>query len=611
MIRTIVVFIALAAVAAGPPATATGPTRLADPRVDPATGRERAVYPPPRHFDHLHMKLVLDLPSMGEPALRGEATITVTPLGAARDTLVLNADQMLIESVSVGGTPAAYTHANGLLKITLPRPLAPGSKSDAVIRYTLNFASNEGAGLTWTAPDVDGASETDRSPQIHSQGQPESNRTWFPCHDFPNERLTTELIVTVEDGYQVCSNGRLMGSKRVGGGRTTWHWLQDKPHASYLVVLVIGKFSLVGLDTSGVKLSRPIPMYLYAPIGAEASARAAYARTPEMIAFFEEYFDEPYPWDKYAQLLVRGFAAGGMENTSATTMQHDSAYEPAGSQDDVIAHEAAHQWTGDLLTCKSWEHLWLNEGWASYAEALWAEHAAGDDPARARHAYQRTVAGFFAAERVMNRTYAPEFPPLASNRYNNPDEVFTRANNVYSKGAVVLHLLRMKLGDEVFRRGVREYVERYKFKEVETDDFRRVMEDVSGLSLERFFDQWTRRPGTPRLSISYAWDEPSSSLTVSAEQTQTINAQNPAFALGFSIEATFADGTTRRLHFETDAKSRAGTFVLPSKPASVAADPDMASGAWIKVGTPLSMNGTPPDSARGAGDARAREVAAC
>lgn len=560
-----------------------------DPRVDARTGADRAVYPPPRHFDHLHMKLVLDIPSMSEAFLRGEETLTVKPIGSPREELVLNAVMMQVESVTAGGAPAMFTHADGLLKVRFARPLLPGTPTDVVIRYSLDFSKNRGSGLTWTGPDANAESETDRAPQIHSQGQPEFNRTWFACHDFPNERLTTELIVTVEDGFQVCSNGRLAGTSRAATGRTTWRWVQDTPHANYLVVLVVGKFALVGLDTSKAGLSRPIPMYLYAPLGSEESARAAYARTPEMIAFFERYFDEPYPWDKYAQLLVRGFNAGGMENTSATTMQDGSAYAPPGSQDDVIAHEAAHQWTGDLITCRSWEHLWLNEGWASFAEALWAEHRAGADPARARRAYQRKIAGFFAGERVMNRTYAPDYPPLASNRYNTPMEVFLRPNSVYSKGAVVLHMLRMRLGDEVFSRGVREYVERFKLREVETDDFRRVMEEVSGLSLERFFDQWTRRPGTPRLTLSFSWDEGSSTLTVEGEQTQTINAENPAFALSVPIEAAFEDGSRRRVVFEIDTKSARRSFVLPAKPADLTADPDLSCGAWTRVSKPLSM----------------------
>ncbi len=561
-----------------------------DPRID-ENGRDRAVYPPPRHFDHLHLKLAIDIPSMDEPSMRAVETLTITPIGKPRDTLILNAVQMTIESVSLAGRPVAFNHEQGLLTISLPRPVEIGAKADVVIEYSKELGKSRGTGLTWSAGDPDEASETDRAPQIHTQGQPEFNRTWFPCHDFPNERFTTEMLVTVDSGFQVCSNGRLVGQKRAegGDGRGTWHWLQDKPHAAYLVVLVVGKFSIVGLDARKAGLSRPVPLYLYAPIGSEESARAAYARTPEMIGFFERWFDEPYPWDKYAQLLVRNFMAGGMENTSATTMQADSAFADPGSQDDIIAHEAAHQWTGDLVTCKSWEHIWLNEGWATYAEALWAEHDAREDPAKARRAYQRQIAGSITSERLMNRTYAPEFPALASNRYNAPMEVFVRANNAYSKGAIVLHMLRMRLGDEVFQRAVRTYIDRFRLREVETDDFRRVLEEVSGLSLERFFDQWVRRPGTPRLTFEYSWNDAASELTVSARQTQQINADNPAFALSLPIEAEFADGQKSRLTFDIDTQAATRRYPLPSRPVDLTIDPDLSVVAATHVAKPLSM----------------------
>ncbi len=575
-------------------ATAWGSAPASDPRID-EDGRDRAVYPPARHFDHLHMRLAIDIPSMSEPVFHAVETLTVTPIGKPRDTLVLNATQMTIEAVTQNGRPIPYTHDRGFLTISFPRPIELGASAEAVIEYTKDFGKSRGTGLTWSDGDPDHVSETDRAPQIHSQGQPEFNRSWFACHDFPNERLTTELLVTVEDGFQVCSNGRLVSQKRAeggAGGRSTWHWLQDKPHAAYLVVLVVGKFSIVGLDARSAILSRPIPMYLYAPIGSEDSAQAAYARTPEMIAFFERWFDEPYPWDKYAQLLVRDFMAGGMENTSATTMQDGSAYADPGSQDGIIVHEATHQWMGDLVTYKSWEHTWLSEGWATYAEALWAEHdagAGGDDPAKARRAYQRRISGLIATERLTNRTFAPTFPALASNRYNSPMEVFVRANNVYSKGAVVLHMLRVRLGDEVFQRAVREYIDRYKLKEVETDDFRRVLEEVSGLSLERFFEQWIRRPGTPRVVFEYSWDDAASELTVSAEQTQQIDADNPAFALSFPIETEFEGGEIRRVIFDIDTKTATRTFKLPAKPAELTVDPDLSTAAWTRVRKPLSM----------------------
>jgi aminopeptidase N len=241
------------------------------------------------------------------------------------------------------------------------------------------------------------------------------------------------------------------------------------------------------------------------------------------------------------------------------------------------------------VTYKSWEHTWLGEGWASYAEALWAEHAAGDDPARAKRAYQRQIAANITTERLTNRTFAPLFPALASNRYNSPIEVFMRANNVYSKGAAVLHMLRMRLGDEVFRRAAREYIERYKFKEVETDDFRRVLEDVSGLSLEQFFDQWVGRPGTPRLEFELSWDEAASELTISAAQTQQIDADNPAYALSIPIEVDLGETRKEVLRFDVDTRTATRAYTLASKPVDVTIDPEMVNAAWTRVKKPLAM----------------------
>lgn len=562
-----------------------------DPRIDPETGRDRAVYPPARHFDHLHMRLEIDLPTMAEAKLTAVQTLTVSAIGSARSELTLHAEGLAIRSVTVDGRAAKYAHEGQLLKIRLPRALERGAKADVVIAYSCDFSGHRGTGLTWSPGREDADSETDRAPQIHSQGQPEHNRSWFPCHDFPNERLTTELIVTVEDGFQVCSNGRLIGTRRAPGGRTVWHWLQDKPHANYLVLLVVGKFAIVGLDASDAGLTRAIPVYLYTPIGSERTAKAAYAQTPKMLAFFERYFDEPYPWDKYAQLLVRGFAAGGMENTTATTMQAGSAYARPGSQDDVIAHEACHQWLGDLITCKSWEHLWLNEGWASMGEALWAEHAGTErgGAEAGRRAYQRKIAGFVGMERALNRTYAPTFPGMVSNLYNDPMQTFIRANNVYAKGAIVLHMLRARLGDETFALATQRYIDRFKFREVETDDFRRVLEEISGESLEQFFVQWALRPGLPRLDVELDWDEGTSRLTVRVIQTQRIDADNPAYALRIPLYARFEDGTGEYVYLWTDSRSAEASFALAGRPSDVRVDPNFSIAAVASIRKPLAQ----------------------
>src|SRR5690606_32345803 len=201
-------------------------------------------------------------------------------------------------------------------------------------------------------------------------------RHWFVCHDYPNERMTTELIVDVPAVYSVSSNGRLV-SHLTTGDRAVWHWLQDKPHVPYLVTLVIGTFDIVEIPHDRV------PMKVWVPQGLGDQVMQTYGRTGDMIDLFEQRFGVPYPWDRYDKRVVKNFGAGGMENTSATSMYPtailDSTALLDGDLDGLIAHELAHQWTGDLITCKSWAHIWLNEGWATYCSALWNERRFGED----------------------------------------------------------------------------------------------------------------------------------------------------------------------------------------------------------------------------------------
>lgn len=601
-------------------------------RIHAETGRERAVYPPSRHFEQIHMRLEIDIPDMSEPFFRARQTLTVAAIGSARQVFVLDAappPMLRILAVSADGRPLRFEQAErsrspaaprhhgtrGMLSITFPQPLPAGGRTDVVIEYEASYPGALGTGLTWTPADPAGPSETDRFAQIHSQGQAQHNHTWFPCHDFPNERLTTELVVTVEDPYAVNSNGRLVGSRLGspspdGKPRTTWHWIQDKPHVNYLVSLVVGRFSLVAVPPSGPDMTpinmdgRPVSCYLLVPIGSEATARAAFARTPDMIAFFGERFGHPYPWDKYSQVFVRQFAWGGMENTSATTLQEEYAQAEPGDEDDLIAHEIAHQWFGNLVTCKSWEHLWLNEGWASFAEALWTEHAAGPEPHERRRAYQAKIAEFLTLQRISNRTHAPLFPPMVSNRYHNPDETFLKPNDVYAKGAVVLHMLRQRLGDDAFFEGTRRYIDRFAFQQVETDDFRHVMEEVSGLSLERFFEQWCYRPGLPRIDIAMEWaddpgEERAGELKITIEQTQRIDAANPAYAFTLPVHIRARMAPQRALrevesddsasdhvyirYIEVDARTTEVTFELPHRPDRVDFDPDMTVAAITRI----------------------------
>lgn len=563
------------------------PLRADEPSSDPRlgeNGRSTAVWPVSPQFDHLHMTLRLDIPDMGRAQLSAQQTLRLAALGRARDRIRLDCAGPEVREVRLGRDRLPFTLRDGVLLIDLPRPAKPGEPFEVQIAYDLDFSKNRGNGLTYSAPVKSPSNDSEKFPQIHSQGEAQWSSTWFPCHDFPNDRLTTELVVTVDDAYEVCSNGRLLSRKAAKDGRATWHWLQDKPHVNYLVTLVVGKLAVV--EMGGPDSARPgLPMPVYTFLGTEDNARKTFAATPEMVAFFERKFDEPYPWDKYAQVIVRDFRWGGMENTSATTLY--AAAADGGDEDELIAHELAHQWFGDLITCRSWEHLWLNEGWASLCEALWAEHKAGPD--NGRREYLRSIRGFIGGQRASNRGTFPQAPAMASNRYNSPDDAIMKVDDVYAKGAMVLHMLRQRLGDEVFTAGARLYLDRFKYNQAETDDFRRCLEEVSGESLERFFREWVYRPGLPRLDIELDWDEASHQLKVQVAQTQTINADNPAYGFSFPLYCRFEDGTGRYVYVDVDSRFTVASFELPGKPTGVSTDPNATVLAASIIRKPLAM----------------------
>ena len=455
---------------------------------DSETGRDTLNYAPDRTVDLQHMKLTLDIPDMNTPTFTATEELTFAPIGSPVSVLTLNAvDFTLGEITGTGGATVEDVSYDGqTLQIKFARPIPAGQTAGVQINYSIDDPTD---GLIWT-PQSEGWG--DRAAQIHTQGQTEFNRHWFATHDYPNERLTTEIVATVPEGFLVSANGRLV-NERTRNGRSTFHWLQDTDHVSYLVSMVIGEFDVVDVGTDTV------PMPVYVPPGRAADVQGTYGRTADMLRVFEERFGEPYPYDRYAQLVVWNFAPGGMENTSATTMYDTAIFNDADLRDDdiegLIAHELGHQWFGDLITCNRWADIWLNEGFATYSTALWYEARDGYDDGYLRQA-------LFNYDRLTSRdTLNPNDeraglrPAMVSRMYNRPFEVFRRRSGPYPKGSSLLHMLRMKLGDEVFFQGLAEYVDRYKGSTVETDDFRRTLEDASGRSLDQFFLQWAHRSG--------------------------------------------------------------------------------------------------------------------
>jgi aminopeptidase N len=600
-----------------------------DPRIDPSTGRDRRAWPSDPLFVHKHFRLEMLVPDMSKPEFTATATIVLDPITSPREMVELDAGPALtFTAVRINGRPTtAFTHdkKSQTLTIDLGRAYKPGEAIELAMDYTATRAGGSGSGLTWSKDDT-------RTPEVdfmmHAQGEPQHNHLWFPCHDFPNLRVPTEMFITVPEPYEAVSNGKLISVVRksyASLGLTppppqtaetdddtepgppepspthlrTFHWKQDLPHAYYLQTVVISRFDVV--NVGGPNTDFPgLWMPVYGPLGSGEALRKSFANTPAMIAYFSKLFGYRYPWDKYAQVLCRDFSAGAMENTGVVTFASGMGTRGRrGSIDDIISHELTHHWFGDLVTCKSWEHIWLNEGFATLGEALWAEKIRGED------GYQAAILRDFERERVGSRSrYAPSRPPMVSNLYNNPDSRFTTGDNCYSKGGAILHMLRVRLGDDVFFAGVRSYLKKHAFGPVETDDFRVSLEEASGQSLERFFDQWCRRPGHPALDVDLAWKDGDAAsagkksdadragtLTVTMKQSQRIDADNPAFAVEVPVWISYSDkdGDGDWRWVVMDTRQTVATFALAHKPVDVQVDPNLNVLCSSRVRQPLAQ----------------------
>ena len=515
------------------------------------------------------MKLQMRFENIDDCRFSAVEMLSFVPLGAPTKALTLDAVNLKINSVRCDGNTTEFSCDDKHLALRFD-PALPMQPHELTIEYVCDHPV-DGMTFTPSSPNV-----PNYTAEVHTQGESDTNRYWFVCHDFPNERMSTELIVDVPAGFSVSSNGKLI-SNLTSGDRCVWHWVQEKPHVSYLVSLVIGKFDIVEIPHSRV------PMKVWVPQGLGDEVQQTYGRTGQMIDLFEKRFGVPYAWDRYDQLCVKNFGAGGMENTSATSMYPTAILDKTalldGDLDGLISHELCHQWTGDFITCKSWEHIWLNEGWATYGSALWNEQRFGED------GYLDSIRGSFG---VAQRDRTTNDLPMCSPVYEHPMETFRRPANPYPKGSSILHMLRMMLGDDVFWKGVQLYMSRHGLGVAETNDFRYALEEVSGKGLEWFFDQWCYRPGTPELKVDVRFDGEKRDLLVDIAQAQKIDERTPAFRFTLPVVARTPGGDHT---FDIDVTEKTTSFrtQLDGPPSIVAIDPYLHVLKTITTEKPLPM----------------------
>ena len=446
----------------------------------------------------------------------------------------------------------------------MPRALKRGAETEIAVEYS----AAPRRGLYFVGPD-DGYPH--KPVEAWTQGEDEDSHYWFPCYDYPNDRATSEVIATVPEKFTAISNGGLIANTHDPSARTrTFHWRHDVPHSTYLITLAAGEFVAIEERAGNV------PVLYYVHPGREEDARRAFGNTPRMIQFFERIIGVPYPYAKYAQVAVTDFIFGGMENTSATTQTADTLHDERAhldfKSDPLVAHELAHQWWGDLLTCRDWSHAWLNEGFATYFEALWCEENLGADEFAWNLRQDREA--YLAEDSHSYRR------PIVCNRYRAPIELFDR--HLYEKGSLVLHMLRREVGDALFFKSLNLYCNRHRGGNVVTRDLEQAFEDVTGRNLEWFFDQWVHKEGHPEIEVSSSFDDKQKLASVTIKQTQKTSATTPLFRFTTELALMDADGNETRHRVEIREAEQVLNFPVDKAPKSIRFDPSFVITKTLK-----------------------------
>ncbi|MBK6285387.1 MAG: M1 family metallopeptidase [Draconibacterium sp.] len=515
--------------------------------------------------DLVHTKLDVSF-DYSKSWMYGKAWITLHPHFYATDSLNLDARGMQINEVSVLKSgkyiPLKYSYDSLNLRIMLDKTYKGGENYTVFIDYVAkpdeakiigDQAITMDKGLYFINPL---GKEKDKPTQIWTHGEPEFNSGWFPTIDKPNQKTTNEISMTVPVKYQTLSNGVLVSHKKHRDGTCTDTWKMDLPHAPYLMMMVVGEYSIIKDSYKGKEVSYYVEKE-YAPV-----ARKIFGNTPEMIGFFSRITGVDYPWPKYSQIVVRDFVAGAMENTTATThgnyAQQDTRQLIDGnSWEEVIAHELFHQWFGDYITTESWSNLTLNESFADFSQTLWVEYKYGKDAGDEMN--------YWGMQGYLNSGVG--HLDLVRFFYKDREEMFDAVS--YGKGGRVLNMLRNFVGDSAFFKSVNVFLTTKKFQSAEAHDLRIAFEQVTGQDLNWFWNQWYFGSGHPILDIVCDYDAATKTTKVIVKQTQ------PDKVFTFPIAVDVYQGNEKnRYNVWVDQVSDTLSFPTDSKPDLINVDGD-------------------------------------
>jgi aminopeptidase N len=421
-------------------------------------------------YDVQHYDLRFDIDMEGT-LIKTVATLQVTATLEDLARFSLDYAGPPVREVLVNGVPALWQHQDLKLWVALPAPPPAGQTFVVTVRYA-------GWPVPFSSPYMPflglGVYADPEERFLFAFNEPDGARAWFPCNDHPLDKATFAFTLTVPADLTAVANGEPEPPVDNGDGTRTFVWRMDYPMATYLALVAVANYAV--LEDAGPR-DIPLRHYYLTDFSSEDEARASFGFTGQAIAFFEELFG-PYPFDGYGHVMTPQNRVG-METQSMTIV-------PAGTVGQrMVVHELAHQWFGDLISPASWADIWLNEGFATYAEVLWTEHVGGPEAAAGQ-------LGFREIQVLAGGEEAPLAQPAVEDLFGT---------NSYQKGAWVLHMLRRQIGDQAFFDTLRAYLERFGGGTAATEDFWEVAEEISGQDLDAFFEQWAYRPGNPSVSL--------------------------------------------------------------------------------------------------------------
>jgi len=515
-------------------------------------------YPPDLELEPIHLDIDLHVDLEAEAC---EGTVTTTVEARRDGPTELRLHGVAFENVAVSdpdGNALTWRYDGQEIAIAWESPVSHHDRRRVAVSYRVEKPTS---GLYFSKPDD---AYPDAPRWAATDHETERARHWLSCIDLPNARPRVDFHLTAKSHFTILANGEKTGETENGDGTKTAHWRLDYPCPSYLTCFAIGNF--VRAD-DGEFDGKPIAYFATAPL-TEDDLRRSFGRTGEMLAWMSAKLGMAFPFPKYFQFALPGFG-GAMENISLVSwddifvMDETLAAEWTRLVDEINLHEMGHSYFGDAVVCRDYAHAWLKESWATFLEQVWFADTAGRD--EQLYQYYRDAQSYF---READKRYKR---PLVTREFNSSWDMYDA--HLYPGGACRLHTLHSELGDDVFWAAVQDYLKRYAGRVVETDDFRKVLEEHSGRSLGRFFDQWFYTAGYPAIKVTFKYDAKRQESMFQIEQTQVDEKEGAgAFVLSSDV-GWVIDGESHSVPVKLEQAKQTVVVPMEKDPDQVRFDP--------------------------------------